>query len=480
MNIKFIHIPKKICERGKLVQYQVMIPSVGMWGLANLARAMGNDVEIIHTGIEETLDPEFNLETYLEKEKTDVVCVALHWHLQLHEVFETTKNIRERCPRVKIIIGGLTASYFYDSIMKEWPQIDVIIKGDAEKPLRALIHSGFRNLLRVPNVVWRDKNGNVNDNAITYCGSVDDIEEFSKIELKLLKNYEYYSGTYYLDVDRNVLTTHEKRWYLNVGRGCSANCIYCGGGKEAFKVSSNRTNIALRSPEAVLQDMITLKNEFKFTDYYICFHPPSMKNSYYIKLFAMVRREMKTSMIFEYYNNLMDDNFIRIYSKMFMMERSRIDFSPTVFSENLRKYITPSAFRDSELEEIVKLMHNLGLKTCFYYSLFPQEKRESMLQGASVARRLIEKYPNLTVIIMPIDIEPFSPWFADPDKYGIHLTRSTLLEFQNHHSRRRGLDKEEDLGYRFPGYENVLDTIGNYSDNPRWCCFSKNIYNSFF
>lgn len=479
MNIVFAHSPKIIEENGSFKQYQVMILPLGIWSLAEIAKSAGHNVEIVHLGIEKLVDDNFNLGNYMRSGSPDIVCFSLHWHLQLHEVYRESVDLKNKCPEVKILLGGITASVFYSEIMKSWEHIDFVIRGEAEKSLEMMLGSNMRDYSSVPNLSWR-RDGKVIHNPISYVASVSDLDSYKHTGLSLMKNARYYRGRYFYDRSESFdrWSAAPRVWYLYVGRGCSVNCAYCGGGKLAHNTFATRDNISFRPHESVVMDMEIMRREYDTSSFYICYHPSQMSKDYYSELFNRAGANSDFSMIFEYYNSLPDKKFVENFGRTFNKERSQLVFSPTAFTEEARKRFCPSAFSDDVIEEFVKNCEDKGLQSVLFYSPLPQEDESEMMRGAERAAEMLRKYKGLAVIIMPIEIEPLSPWSLSPEKYGIKAIRNSFDEYIAHHARRRGVFTEEDLGYEFPAFERIMTRLKEKSESPRWICFQPYLYDS--
>jgi len=78
--------------------------------------------------------------------------------------------LKKHHPGKPVILGGLSATYYHNEIMADYPFVDFIVLGDsAEEPLRMLMQAiksgtGFES---VPNLVWRDGSGKVITNELS-------------------------------------------------------------------------------------------------------------------------------------------------------------------------------------------------------------------------------------------------------------------------------------------------------------------------
>lgn len=151
-----------------------------------LTRA-GSSSQIMHLTVEELLDPDFVIP------KAKFIALDLHWHPQTYRVIETARLIKQSLPEVKILLGGFTASLFANEIMTGFPEIDFIIKGDAEVPLVELCQG--RALKDIPNLVWRE-GGKVRENPRNYVIDQNTFDELEYFHLDLISHHEVYDRIY--------------------------------------------------------------------------------------------------------------------------------------------------------------------------------------------------------------------------------------------------------------------------------------------
>ncbi|MCP4158220.1 MAG: hypothetical protein GY757_61540, partial [bacterium] len=70
----------------------------------------------------------------LDKIEPGIVAVSLKWFLHISRVQEICKIIKEYKPGIKVVLGGNTASYYWEELIAD-DNIDYIIRGDGEEPL---------------------------------------------------------------------------------------------------------------------------------------------------------------------------------------------------------------------------------------------------------------------------------------------------------------------------------------------------------
>ena len=77
-------------------------------------------------------------------------------------VVQTVWELRKAFPEIRIIYGGVYPSYAFESILRQVPEIDVIVRGEGEKTIVELISVWEKgvNLEQVAGIAWR-RNGEI-------------------------------------------------------------------------------------------------------------------------------------------------------------------------------------------------------------------------------------------------------------------------------------------------------------------------------
>ena len=135
---------------------------LGLLGIADYLDRNGINTRVLHQGVEKMNRDSWKLEESLNSSDPPVIALSLHWHYQAHDVMETCKTIRKLLPNSYIVLGGSTASFFHDEIVRDFDCVDAVIRGDAEVPLLEIVKKvkeGKRDLSGVPNLTWRANKG---------------------------------------------------------------------------------------------------------------------------------------------------------------------------------------------------------------------------------------------------------------------------------------------------------------------------------
>jgi radical SAM superfamily enzyme YgiQ (UPF0313 family) len=167
---------------------------MGLLAIADLVHRNGHEVEVVHLGVEWVRNRGFQVDD-LMRGKPDIKAVgmALHWHYQAFDVMEAARRIRKIRKDIFIFLGGDTASFFHDEILRDYPMIDAVIRGHGEKPLLGLLEAlrDNRGLGKVPNISWRDGD-RIRKNRMEYVGDPEIISALNYTNFSLLRHSETY------------------------------------------------------------------------------------------------------------------------------------------------------------------------------------------------------------------------------------------------------------------------------------------------
>jgi len=425
--ILFIHTSK---SEEPLIKF---IP-LGLVPLANLLKDR-NNVEIVNLVLKKKLYENFDIINYIKEKKVEIVCLDLQWHYQTAKVIDTAKEIKNAFPKIKIIIGGYTASFFYKDIIK-FAFVDFVIRGEAEVPLQKLVDNIEDDLSKVPNLVWK-KEDKIIENELSYFADENVLNNLDFTDLSTLKNKEHYLQ---LGLEKNKA---DNEWYFiyNPGRGCNVNCSFCSGSKDCMKIISSRDKVVFTDEKKALQELKKL-SELGLGVWYTTFDPSG--NEYYISLFKKIREEnLKLRCKFECWK-LPTKEFIDEFALTFE-KGSEIILSLESGSEAVRKKNKGFFFTNEDFIKTVDYLKEKDINTVVYFTAgLPFETIDDFVETLKLVNEL-RKYKNVFIFAMPIEIEPGSPMFLQPEKYRTKLKRKNFEDFYNSHKKTSSLGYETEF-----------------------------------
>lgn len=172
------------------------------------------------------------IEAHLNELKPRIVAIACKWWNTLYGAIQVAQAVRRVDPKLKIIMGGHTATVFCKELVYSGV-VDVILKGDVDQSLPILVCEG-----RVSN-------------AYTVRGHIPSIAGVKK----------------YPDLGTIPLTSPSvllDAWdqipgYVWTGRGCNYSCFYCAENRKTGRELLGRSGCHMRSVDEVASDILSLQ-----------------------------------------------------------------------------------------------------------------------------------------------------------------------------------------------------------------------------
>jgi radical SAM superfamily enzyme YgiQ (UPF0313 family) len=440
LDVAFLHVPRSAQGR-----HEIMVLPLGLPALCNLLADAGRRAAMLHVGIERELDARFSLRSWLQAHQPRMVLLPWHWHQQTRGVIELGERVRAWLPETRIFLGGLTASVFAEQALAALPFLDGVVRGDGELPLLGLataVLDGTSDLASVPNLVWRAPAGESRDNGLSWSLDAATAGRLRHGDLGLLRHCAaYLARALYADFSEGARGSEGYRHaaYLNAGRGCAASCVACGGAAEGQARTSARHGILLYPldklvrdvREAVAQGATTLR---------MSFDPPAARD-HVRQWFAAIRAEgFRLRLVYDCWH-LPTPALLDELAASFV-PGSVVVLSPECGNEPLRRRLRSHAFSNAELLGAIAQAEERGLEVhCFFSAGLPGETPADVAESASLIER-IARTTRAAVSVCPMVLDPASPMFLHPERYGVRLLRRELGDFYD----ERGLPGG-------PGYE---------------------------
>lgn len=447
---------------------------LGLLGIADYLDRNGINTRVLHQGVEKMNRDSWKLEESLNSSDPPVIALSLHWHYQAHDVMETCKTIRKLLPNSYIVLGGSTASFFHDEIVRDFDCVDAVIRGDAEVPLLEIVKKvkeGKRDLSGVPNLTWRANKGKVLSNEAVYWADEKMLNNLRFANMELLENFRTYIDFVSLpfivvkgiskELNFKMFTARSKLFPLCVGRGCAFDCTWCGGSFTPQKERiSRRGKVSWRPYDAVIADIRQALGH-GYQAMYTVFDPTPNDQSYFVGLFRRIREEGLTKKLgwMHEATGVTSKEFVNEFAETFSEEFRVIALSPETGNEEIRRRNKGFFCSNAEYLEMLDYItsKNVNVEVFFTYGI-PGENEEKIKDTYQMRSQIVTRYGRKNCLrALSIEIEPGAPWQIDPDKYGIVTSRKTFADFIKAHSRSSAGTYTE-LGYYISDYfKNPLD-----------------------
>ena len=441
VDLVLLHPPSVYDFRQKTILYgpvSDLIPSssmfemypIGFTSIAEYLEGAGYRVRIVNLAVRMLNDSKFDAEAMIKRLRAPVFGIDLHWLVSAHGAIEVARIVKRCHPEAKVILGGFSSSYFYRELM-EYPEIDYVVRGDStEEPLKNLMDCivNKRQPEEVPNLVWRDEKGEVRENPFSHVPADLSHVMFSHyantvrsvIRYRDLASYAPFKGWARYPITA-VLTC----------RGCTQNCVVCGGSAAAFKKFYHRDKAVFRSPKSVAQDAKQIER-FSSGPVFILGDLLQAGEDYAYEVLRRLEKDgVKNQVILELFSPVPAD-LLRQMSRAcpnFCLEISPDSHDPQVRRAAGRNY------SNEDLEQTLAdaLDVGCGRMDVFFMIGLPQQTPKSVMDTIDYCDFLLQKFKGdkrLSLFIAPLSpfLDPGSLGFEQPQRHGYRILFRTLEE----------------------------------------------------
>lgn len=436
---------------------------MGFVSIAEYLHRYGYKVEIANIALRMLEDPKLNVEKLISSFDTTLFGIDLHWLVHANGSLELAKVCKKIQPDTKIVFGGLSSTYYANELIQE-KVVDFVIKGDStELPLLKLLQeleSTKPDYSVVPNLVYRDKT--VVDNGITYVP--ESLDDFT-LDFKFIVNM--------LSSVRGIRLRFPYREYLKNPllaifsvKGCTLNCLTCGGSQYFYKTYCNRREPAFRSPERIINDLLAIESYVKIP-VFILSELQQAGTKYWREIFSQIKKEqIDLPLIFELYYPAPKEFF----EKLSCLTEFSLQISPETWSEEIRKY-QGKAYSNAELEKNITYALSAGVKKFdLYYMIgLARQTQEELDRILTYLDQTITAFGDrVHFFIAPLSpfLDPGALAFDYPQKYGFkrlfkdlraHYNALTSNCWKNYLNYEGTLSREELVWHTYDVADKLLD-----------------------
>jgi len=404
---------------------------IGFMTMANYLKSSGYSVRIINVALRMLKSRRFDVERLIRSLDPLAFGLDLHWLCHAQGSLELAKIVKKYHPQTPVILGGLSASYYYQELIL-YPQVDYVIRGDsAEEPLRQLLEMIRRKgpLKSVPNLTWQDDGGGIRVNELSYVPS--DLDNLSFDYRGVMT-----SSAQYKDIAGHL----PFRGWLNYPivavlpwRGCRRNCLTCGGAAQTYKSICGRSRPAYRNARLVAED-IASASRYLNGPIFILGDIRQAGQEYVERLLGEIKKKRVNNDIVLELSSPASKDFLGMAAAS--IARFSIEISPESHDQEVRKAFGRT-YSNQSLERTIEDALKLGCRRIdlFFMIGLPRQTPESVQETIKYCGALLKEYSkNGNTRVHPY-ISPLAPFldpgsraFENPQKHGYKLFYKTLEE----------------------------------------------------
>jgi len=394
---------------------------IGITSIADYLERYGLRVKIINLANRMLMNQNFDVEKKLKKIKTKAFGIDLHWLPHAHGSIEIGRIIKKLHPETPVIFGGLSATYYHKELI-EYPFIDFVMRGDSTEKLMLLLlnklETGETHYEEIPNLTWK-KDNKPGFNPLTYVpDNLDDLDVPGyRYTIKSVFKYKNfldplpYNG--WLQYPNTALLT---------ARGCTQNCLICGGSKEAYLQNCGRKSLALRSPAKLAED-IQFIQRFSRAPIFILHDIRQGGPEYVNEFFSLLKNmKLKNEIVFELFQYADEEFFRQLHEAV---SKYSIEITLETHDEKLRKLNGKFHCTNDKVIDTLNfaLKHDCKKIDLFFMVGIPGQTYQSALENIDFCETIhlnCNKDSRLFYFVAPLApfLDPASPAFENPEKYG--------------------------------------------------------------
>jgi len=211
------------------------MPPLGLEYIATVLKEFSERVKILDLRYEKKeLD-------YFFRNKPDLICVSVNWN---HEKNKVRDLIRKIPADIFTIVGGRAATEGVDSLFRECPNIDIIVKGEGENTVRELLEN--KPLDEISGISYK-----IGDKIIhNPYRKLEAIDPYFMIN-RDLRSYKYKTISNGFDFGYTVDG-------IFASRGCPYNCSFCSFN---YSAEGEKRKWFGRPPDAVVEEIKNIKSD---------------------------------------------------------------------------------------------------------------------------------------------------------------------------------------------------------------------------
>jgi len=441
VDLVLLHAPSVYDFRERSIMFgpvSDMVPStpvfemypIGFTTMAEYLERNGLRVRIVNLAVLMLNRPDFDVERAIREMDPVAFGIDLHWLPHAHGSVEVAKLVKEYHPDTPVIFGGLSSSYFHEELIS-YPCVDYVVRGDStEEPMARLLFAlkGRGRVDDIPNLTYKTADGSVVSNPLEWVlADMNDISLDYSFNMKAVIRYRDMMGF-----------VPFKDWLQYpvcaslTCRGCTHNCVTCGGSAYSFRNHFGRKKVAFRDPELLVRDIEHIQRYIP--------GPVFVLNDFlqagqdYAETFirGLSKIDLRNPIGFEFFRPPAED-FYRFLDDH--LKDYSVEISIETHDDRLREVFGKHHYTTEQVEQSIAAALRNGCKRFDLYFMtgLPRQTATSVLGTADYIESLYRKVGNDSRLLcftspMAPFLDPGSMAFDDPAAYGLTRLASTLEE----------------------------------------------------
>ncbi len=402
---------------------------VGFSSIAEHLERNGIHVRIINLALRMLKKENFDAEKFIAKLHPKAFGIDLHWLPHAQGSLEIAALCKKYHPHTPVVFGGYSATYFHEELIG-YPQVDFVVRGDsAEEPLRRLLLTLQQgtSFEAIPNLTWKDEKNKVRINPLAHI--VPALDEYSNNYPHLFR-----SAMKYLDL-RSLIPIHDWWEYpitaVMTCRGCTHNCVICGGSRYALSHYCSREACAYRSPDKVAEDIISI-SKYTNAPIFIVGDLRQAGDDYARTVLSQIRHARpRNQIVLELFTPAPESYFQEVSEAL---PHFNCEISPESHDEQVRR-ASGKFYTNEAMEKSIRfaLDHGCSKLDVFFMIGLPHQTPSSVMGTIDYCEHLMKTFDRrLNPFISPLApfLDPGSIAFEKAEEMGYRVFSKTLEDYR--------------------------------------------------
>jgi B12-binding domain/radical SAM domain protein len=439
VDLLLLHPPSVYDFREKSILYgpvSDMVPSsvvfelypIGFLTIAGYLQQQGMTVRIVNLALRMLTDKRFDARKFLASQRPMAIGIDLHWMPHCHGAIEIARLAKEVHPDVPVILGGLSATYFHEELMR-YPEVDFVMRGDSTEPplhqLLTTLQTGG-SLAGIPNLSWRE-NGETRVNPLSFIPTtLDYVDVHPELLIEMaIRHRDFASVLPFNGWLRNPTTM------VLPLKGCAFECVTCGSSATTCAHLTLRRQPVFRSPANLAGNLAAI-GRFSRGPIVIPGDLLQGGRKYASRVIDEIAAANVTNAIcFEFFDVPPIDFLQYIDARL---PNWSFEVSPESHDKLVRHAMEGQAGYENEaMEHLVREALKLNCRRIdvFFMIGLPQQTYQSVMETVDYCERLFQWGDSrLQCFISPMGpfLDPGSQIFEEPERFGYRKFAHTLEE----------------------------------------------------
>jgi B12-binding domain/radical SAM domain protein len=279
-------------------------------------------------------------------------------------------------------------------------------------------------------LTWK-KDGEYHYNPITYVP--DDLDEFEHPGYRYIVRSVFKYGNLFDPLPYNGWLQYPNTALLT-SKGCSYNCLICGGSRTAYDLNCNRRKLVMKSPKKMLDDIAFIQRFSRAPIFLL--NDIRQGGPEYVKEFldGLKQMDLKNEIVFELFQYADEDFFKQLKEAI---PKYSIEMTLESSDESLRRLNGKLPCSNEKIIETLQyaLKHDCAKIDLFFMVGIPGQTYQSAIQNIAFCEevhKICHEDPRLSYFVAPLSpfLDPGSPAFENPEKYGYKKIYSKFEDFR--------------------------------------------------